>query len=257
MFLAPSLGVPALPATAKDARQDCVDAHLRTQRERRTGQLRAARDDASSCGTAACPPLIAGDCADWKRELDAILPSVVLEARTPDGREAVDVRVTMDGKPLLERLDGAAHDVDPGPHSFRFELGGKATVVQTVVLREGEQRRRIRADFAAAPSPPPRAPEPATRPIPTLTYVLAGAGVAALGGFIGLGLYGNARKSDLETCGPTKSRPSTCSRDDVDATRRVYILADVSLGISVVALGAALAVYLARPAASRQVAFTF
>jgi hypothetical protein len=72
-------------------------------------------------------------------------------------------------------------------------------------------------------------------------WVLAGVGVVALGSFGYFGISGHARASDLKDgCGQTK----TCDPADVDSARSKYLVADVSLGIGVVALGAAAAVWL-------------
>src|SRR4029453_18549414 len=114
------------------------DTHLEAQRLRRAGKLRAARDAAVVCAQAACPPLIAADCASWKGGLDDLVPSLSFEARGPDGRDTAEVRVVLDGQLLLERLDGKTHEVDPGTHTLSFEMAGRPAISQTVVVREGE-----------------------------------------------------------------------------------------------------------------------
>ena len=54
------------------------------------------------------------------------------------------------------------------------------------------------------------------------------------------GLIGAAKYSDLEACRPG------CAPDDVTTTRTYYAVADVSLAVGVVALGAAAIVFLSR-----------
>jgi len=79
----------------------------------------------------------------------------------------------------------------------------------------------------------------------TITYVLAGTGLATLASFTYFALRGRAQESDLESrCAPN------CGRDEADAMQSKYLAADVSLGLAAVSLGAATYVYLSRPAVS-------
>ena len=73
------------------------------------------------------------------------MPTVVLAARLPNGADEVDVRVLVDGKPLAQRLDGRAVELEPGDHLLSFQPGvaGAAPVEMRVVVREGEKGRLI------------------------------------------------------------------------------------------------------------------
>jgi hypothetical protein len=88
--------------------------------------------------------------------------------------------VTVDGKPLADKLDGTALSVDIGEHVFTFEVAGQPPITRTLVLTEGEKGRRERIAIAAAtPSTPAPVPPPAPSPAP-VPEGSAPAGVAPL-----------------------------------------------------------------------------
>jgi hypothetical protein len=140
--------------------------------------------------------------------------------------------VLVDGRPLTERLDGRAHRLDPGPHTFQFEAPGMPPENVRVVLAEGELLRRVEAVLDSGEAPGGDAP------IPTLTWVLGGVGVAGLIGFTAFALSGLSQESDLEACEPN------CSTSDTDDLKQTYLFADISLAIGIVGLGGATYFYL-------------
>jgi hypothetical protein len=162
----------------------------------------------------------------------------VIAATGADGSDVQRVRVLINGALLVDQLTGAAIDVDPGQHDLRFELAGSQTIERTITLREGEQRRRIEVAFAAkrvapATSEPGEDPKPVgVGPWP---YALGAVGIVGLGGFAYFGYRGLQTKSELDeqNCKPA------CSQDRVDEGNRQFLIADISLGIGVAALGAA------------------
>src|SRR5262249_46652328 len=99
---------PRLARADDSTKEACIEAHPSVQRFRRTGALRDALRAATECGRDACPRLVVTDCATWVTELEALVPTVVFEARDSAGNEVSDVRVSIDGKPLVDRLDGKA-----------------------------------------------------------------------------------------------------------------------------------------------------
>lgn len=213
----------------------CAAAYEKVQIDRRDGHLRAAHENAALCSRASCPAVLQRDCLVWLRELEATLPSVVIEATGPNGRETLDVRVTCDGALLAERLDGRAMSIDPGPHTCRFETAG-ATMTDSIVLHEGDQHRRWRVAFPVSAPPPPSRPEPAPhrQRVPIAAYVLGGLGLAAVGAGTYFEIHGWNGKSELDACRPD------CTRDLLDRTRADFIIGDIAIGVGVVAIGAAL-----------------
>ena len=264
VFLAPLgaavvITAPAHRAYADDRpdKQACVAAYEEAQQLRKDGKLTSSRARLLVCAQDSCPAVVRRDCTVWLAEVEQATPTVVLAARAPGGQDAVEVTVSLDGKPLAKRLDGKALPLDPGPHTFRFELPSAQVPAreETILLHEGERNRQVLADFqppaappsgAAAPSGGPAgAPLPSPmRPAPTPVgaYVLGGLGVAGLGVFTAFGLLGLSAKNDLDA---RACRPG-CAQGDVDAVKQKFLVADIGLGVGAVSLGIATVLFLAR-----------
>jgi hypothetical protein len=243
--LATLLGFLSLsaPAFALDKEQ-CVAASESAQKLRTQKKLRAARKELISCAQEDCPAVVKKDCLTWLAEVEESVPTIVISAKDGSGADLADVRVSLDGEALTEKLDGSAIAVDPGLHTFRFEVIGVEPVENKIMIREGERNRSVTVTIGKKPAPapapvvapPPKAPEkPETSTtIPTATWVFGAVGIAGLVGFTYFGLSGRAdRQKLLDTCAPY------CNKDDEKPARNKFILADVSLGVSIVSLGLA------------------
>jgi hypothetical protein len=227
-------------AAVADSTHDCVVASDDGQRLRDEGKLQAAHAAFVRCAAETCPPIVQRDCVQWLAEVDARQPTVILSVRASDGRDLLDVRVSVDGALLTTRVDGRAIPIDPGPHTFRFERPAAPVVEQSIVARERESGRVLYAtlDVPSEPltSAPPAPVQERSAKVPLSTYLLAGVGSTALVGFAYFGLHGSAAQADLaDTCAPA----GRCSEDSVARVRNELIVADVSLGIAIVALGLA------------------
>jgi hypothetical protein len=53
----------------------------------------------------------------------------------------------MDGEILVRKLDGKSVTVDPGPHTFKFEIAGAQAVVERALVKEGEKARSVNVSF--------------------------------------------------------------------------------------------------------------
>lgn len=232
----------AQPAGGEET-EACVAAHLTAQRLRRDGRLRAAKESLVACSRSSCPQVLVEECGPWLREVEQTLPSIVFEAVGPDGLDVADARVLIDGEVLVERLDGKAVEVDPGEHVLRYERAGWPSIEQMVLIREGDKGRRVAVRFEKAPAP---AQEPVSlpRPTPLIAYGLAGLGVVGVGLFATMGAVGLSQRNDLDDLG---CKPS-CATSDVDDVRRAFLIGDIALATGVAAIGAAVVVYLTRPA---------
>ncbi|HWL87938.1 MAG TPA: hypothetical protein VNO21_19175, partial [Polyangiaceae bacterium] len=193
-------------------------------------------------------------------DVDARLPTVILSAVDASGNDLVDVKVSVDGQPLLTRLTGSQMPIDPGPHRFRFEIDGSPTVEETWVISERQKGRALKAKFASGATPavtspgaaeapkeaaePPSAPPQKASP-PVAAYVLGGVGVAALGTFAVFGVMGLSDYNSLKDtpCGQSK----TCSSDQTDPIKTKLLVADIGLGVGLVSLGVATYLFLSRP----------
>lgn len=239
---------------------ECVDAYDGSQRARRAGRLLDARAQLLSCAQTQCPEAVSKQCTLWLREVTAAMPSVVFAVRDADGNDQSRVRVTEGERVLTERLDGRALELDPGEHLFHFELPSGVQVEKRVLLREGEKNRQVQVELLhRAPPPrahsarkPPSAPRKRAAPperesgIPTSAIVLGAVGVLALGSFTYFAIDANSDLDELER----RCKPD-CPESDENRVARKALVADVSLGVGVVALGAAGWLVLARPEPAR------
>jgi hypothetical protein len=235
------LAPPVSETRPEDEVAACVKAAEDAQTQRSAHKLLAARMRFLACAQTTCPAVVRNDCAVWLSDVERLIPTVVVSAKDPSGAELIDVRVLVDGEPLASRLDGLAQPVDPGIRLFRFEREGVAPVEREVVIREGERGRRLSIVLASPEVAPPRPekpkPEPRRAPYPPVAaYVFGGIGVAALGSFAYFGIKGRGNADELaEGCGKDKS----CTEEQVSPVRTQLLVADVSLGISIVAIGTA------------------
>jgi hypothetical protein len=233
----------SLLAVAPGARADkdpCIAAYEQTQTLRKDFKLVEAKAQAELCAKESCPALLAKDCSRWLGDIEASTPSIVLEARTEKGADRVDVKVKVDGAPLVERIDGKAAQIDPGAHVLRFEPEGGEPFEQSIVVHEGEKNRRVKVTIPGPAPPGKKGP----RPVPLGAWIFGGASVFALATSAVFAIDGLGKKSDLDACKPS------CSPDDVDAMSARFTMADVALGAGVMAGAAAVWLYVTRPAAS-------
>jgi hypothetical protein len=188
----------------------------------------------------------------------------------PEVANLPGLRITRDGAPLGEPSWGIAVPMDPGEHVLEVTADHKRTLSRNVrVEPHGDQQTVTLSaleDDVAPPPPPPRPspplPEegsptstngpvpvesrtaggPVARPISWITYVAAGVAGAALASSSYFGLTGRSEYFALKsTCGPY------CSTSAVAAPHTKLVVADISLSISILALGASAYSFFARP----------
>jgi hypothetical protein len=168
----------------------CISANELAIRARGEARLLEAREKLIACASLSCPGEIRAECERRLRDLNAAIPTVVFEVRDASGNDLANVHVSVDGKPLAERLDGTAISLDPGAHTFRFEMNDRAPVEKSLTLREGEKARResIVLGMTTQPATRPAAAPPAggtaasspSSPLRTAGWWIAGAGAAGL-----------------------------------------------------------------------------
>jgi hypothetical protein len=234
-------------AQATSVQDHCAEAYEQSQRARNAGRLREAQRHAVECGQDACSPILRGDCVSWARELAASIPSVVFDVRHADGSAPEALEASVDGQPLPHGELSRAVALDPGAHVFEFR-DGNARVQVSLTVVEGAQRQSVRARFPGHDRVPV-AGVGSRRLRAGLS--LLGVGAAGLVGFAGLAGAGYARERDLETaCAPR------CARDRAEPIERLYLAADISLGVGVVAAALGLWAWLADPARREQAGLT-
>jgi hypothetical protein len=234
------------PAAAEEPPNlpQCAEAFEKAQLLSKQGKLTPALEQLLLCAQASCPAFLAKECTANYDRIKASLPTVTLIARRSEAEPLVDVKVSVDGKPLVTRIDGLSVPVDPGVHEFVFELEGEAPVTVKVLLAEGEKNKPVVAEFrpppppapvAAEPAPPPPRPAPAAEKpgfrVPAAAYVLGGIGIAGLGVGVAFRALGAEDYNTLaESCG------HNCAQPDVDAAKRKYLISHVGLGVGAAAL---------------------
>ena len=244
-------------AAADPPKVACAHAAEEGQRLRVQAKLREARESFTACAAERCPALIRSDCSGWLAEVEAALPTVVVQATAAEdrSRELYEVEVRVDGVVLATRLDGRDLPVNPGEHHFSFSSPERATAEDDVVIRVGEKHRLLTVALPStrpAPPPPPVVVQPAPAPPPprvgTAAKVLLIGGGAALVSAAAFGTSGWLKERSLrDSCAPA------CSPDDVDSARLRLRIADVSLAAGVVALATAGVLIWTRPASGTSV----
>ena len=238
-------------AARADEREVCASAAERAQSLRDEGNYRGARAQMLVCARDVCPGPIKADCGRWLEDVQRDAPTIVFGA-TSSGKDVSDVKVTIDGVVIADRLDGTPHLVDAGEHTFVFERAG-VKKEERALVRAGEKGRAIVIAFDAPasasrptdrPAPAPPVPRDESSLVPA--FIVGGIGVVALGSFAIFALQGMNDKDELETtCAPN------CPQRDVDKLETKFIIADISLGVGVVALAVSAYMFVTRPKVSR------
>jgi hypothetical protein len=196
-------------AGAQVTKGQCIQANTDAQTFRREGRFAEARKELEMCSSSSCPSLVSADCIKRLDELESAQPTVVFNVVDGAGRDLNEVKVTLDGAVLLDKLEGVAVGVDLGEHTLTFSAPNRPSVSQKLVFRQGEKSRIVRItmegphdarpDGEAQPSPSasgqtPTADDPAARgggssgsSQRTIGFVVGGIGLAGLGigGFFG------------------------------------------------------------------------
>lgn len=226
------------PAALAD-NDKCYASYETAQELRNKGELVAARDELKVCADPSCPAAVTGDCGPWLAAVEASIPTVTFVVKDEKGGDLEDVTVKMDGKEIVNRLDGKAVPLNPGVHTFTFTSNGRLTEEKKVTVHEGEKARTI--DVTLNPTggsgDGPKAGEGTKRKNLAAPFgVTVGLGVVGLGLWGVFGGLGLAEKSDAETtCAPN------CTDDDLSGIKTKFLVADISMGVGLASVvGAAI-----------------
>jgi len=222
-----AIDVSRVEAQESVAKKECLTQHEQSQVLKQASKLKAARESLLTCSRDVCPSFIRADCVEWLGQLDRSIPSVVPTAKV-NKRDETNVRVTVDGQLAATRLDGKPIELDPGVHTFKFELAPWPAVEQQILVAEGEKNRTVAVQFGKSDDDK-EAEIPTYRPFPTIDYVLGGAAVVGIGTFAAFGSIGMSGRKDLQnTCQPF------CSSSDVSSkVKSKFLIADIGLGVAV------------------------
>jgi hypothetical protein len=259
-----AVGVSALlfgvsQAAHADDKAACLDASSQGQTLRDAHKLVEAREQLRVCARASCPGVVQKDCAMWLDEVEKALPTIVLSAKDPSGKDIAAAKVSEKGKLLTATLDGAAIAMNPGAHTFRFELADGTFAEVQAVVGEGDKALKVAATLgkaAEAPSAvatavstpkaseqPPVQPttetaktdETAPRPSRTGAYVAGGVGIAGIvvGSITGLVAMGKKHTADQYCDGAECVPPGT---DAGNSARTFGNVSTVAFGVGIAGL---------------------
>jgi hypothetical protein len=252
--------VTALPAWAADpTKAECIASNEKAQELQRAGHLNAAQELLPACVAASCPAALREDCAQRLSAIEAAIPTIVFQVTDAAGNDLSGVRITMDGKPLVEKLGGSAIAIDPGEHRFAFQAEGRRVVEKALILREHDKSRiekvvlegEVKADVQArAPTPAPAeaTSEPAASGGKNLSFVFVsgGVGVAGIAAGIVLALAEGSKHSALVGECNGNACPTT-AQGDLDSFHTLRTAAIAAYGVGALGLIGAGVLYLAAP----------
>jgi hypothetical protein len=260
--IAPAAG--AAPAGVSQ----CSAANQKSIKLRTNHKLIEARDQAVLCSATTCSAVVRAACKKRAAALDAAIPTIIFLAKDQAGRDLSEVRVSMDGASLADRLDGTALSVDPGQHTFTFEVSGQTPVDQSFLINQKEKDRRETITLTVPPPPPPVAVVAATPsepgadtgtsssrgPLRTAAFVLGGVGVASLvaGGVTG-GLAISKWHSSESECGSATQCPDHAqSVGDHNAASTLATISTVTVIVGGVALATGVTLFFVAPRRTEQ-----
>jgi len=241
---------------------ECVAANEEAGPLRHAGKLRESRASLRRCSAQKCPAVVRKDCVAGAAQADVDMPTVAFSVHDAAGSDLSAVKVTIDGQPLADKLEGTALEVDPGDHLFAFDSPGQPHVEKRLVIIEGEKNRKERIQMGEPPQVPvaviappaaviprPAPPPPNPRRTAGLALGVAGLGLAAAGGVSGLVavLSWNSAKTACGTNFQTTCADIPTARSDRSAAVVAGTLADVTLGLGAAALITGAALVLSAP----------
>jgi hypothetical protein len=214
-----ALGAAAQPAHADgDPMVQCIAASDQGLDLRKQEKLIESRQALATCAAPACGVDISGVCQKRLAEVSAALPSIVFSPKDGVGNDVTGVKMYVDGASVGETLDGRPLTLNPGPHTFKFEMAGLPPVQRSFVLTEGAKDRQERIDMAPSVVPPTGlvTVTPLTSSAPpartsgtqkTVGFVVGGLGLAAIGAGSVFGLFASSKwsasKDDCSSSSPT------------------------------------------------------
>jgi hypothetical protein len=221
---------------------ECEAAFARAQELADHGQLVKARSELEKCEASSCDDALRHRCMMRSDLLVEDTPTVVLSVTDDDGAPVDGVRVSLDRVLVASQIDGRAIPVEPGVHEFMFYKGDAVIARKKLVILQGQHNRVIAASLhpevphAAAAHADDAGPLRVTRTatpqrgsyVPS--YLVLGLGVTSLGGAALLTTWGRGDNKKLADCTPN------CPQASVDHIHRLYLGADISLGVGITAI---------------------
>lgn len=145
------------------ARADvCLDASEEARAAMRARRLLEARAKLRLCAASECEADVRAICEERLSEVSERMPTVIFDAKKPDGADLSDVTTRIDDVPRPDVAMGLEVALDPGPHVVVLRDPEGIVVERRIVVVEREKARRERVVFGAK-SPPVLVPQAPTR----------------------------------------------------------------------------------------------
>jgi hypothetical protein len=230
-------GLCAASTAFADAKQ-CVAQNNDGAQKRDEHHLLAARDAYRACvAETECPEVVRAECDSALADLKTAIPTLLVAVLDEHQHDLPGATLTLDGHAVA--LDGSTVEVDPGMHELAATNGELSSKLEVKAI-ESDVNRRVEivlqpphvdeapTDLSQSSPPPP----PRRSKVPA--YVLGGVAAVGAGSFAFFAISGHSKVTGtLDQCKPY------CQADDVNSVRTKYLIADVSLGVSLVALAGA------------------
>jgi hypothetical protein len=216
------------------------------------GMLVEARDTLLAVSRIPAQPREPGAFASARQEATVLAEQVA--ARIPSLTVAVkgapgdgELRVEIDGAAIPPAALSLPRKVNPGPHVVRARAKGFKDEQVDVTLSEAEERSvtislvKLAASSPSASAPPPPPPPPPKGSAIRKPLIYGGIGLAGVGVVAGAvtGLLSLSRTSGLKDTCPGKVCPPS-AQGDVDASRTLATVSNISFGAALLGAGAAL-----------------
>jgi len=237
------------PEASIERVQTCAADHDRARQMLLAERWLDARSAMRACAATSCPLAIKSDCQAWLDDLNRMLPTALILVERSSGAPSPQ-RIELDGAPFTLTDPPAPLELLPGVHHLRIELSAGPPLTRDFALKKGE-KNHVERLLVPTPLPPPKPRARAVelhRPVPPVTYLLAGGAVAAFAGSTAWLVSALHERGDARaTCAPA------CDPDVRTSIDTRLLFSDLSAGAGV-ALGAlALYSFLQRPTVAREV----
>jgi hypothetical protein len=224
-----ALVLVANTALAERDPAECIAAHASAQELSDSGRLSEARRKFESCATSDCPKLVQKDCKVLGRAVEEAIPTLNLTVLEHHGQALAAFSVEVDGTALPPEASHRPIAVDPGNHRIRVLVSGRQAADVVIPVRKEEKNQSAVIQLTE--------PDTAASKARTAGYVLAGVGAA---GLLSFGIFGILGYQDQHELKEKSGQPGVGNDYGLaDSMRQKYLIADVSLGIGLVSLGAA------------------
>jgi hypothetical protein len=177
------------------------------------------------------------------RDLEDRIPTLAVVIQGP--RETV-ARVRVDGSELTAEAVARGVPLDPGKHDVIVAAPGYRTARRFVELQERDRKTEAFTLDPLQGSSAPADTSPKERVGGPSSYVYAGFGVGAAGLVVGsvTGILSMTKASDvLDQCSGNRCPVST--KDDVDSSKSLATVSNISFGVGIVGIGVGVAALLA------------